>query len=248
MNSTTSVRDRGTTTRNVSVHVRDWNDTEPNLRWHAARLTARARASPRLIIMEREGTIVDAERRRWRLFVEGRGELLAYVRRIAPTSCEAVDVLQEVGLRLLRQSDMVVCRNHVSAWCKSVAKHIVLHELRAARYERAKLAALEVGAMPDAWESERRAALRSTLVRELERMDPVSRDLLLRRYVLEQTSSEIARDLEWSPPAVRMRLMRIRDQLGSRSDGRNEESSRRGDRRSEHARFARAGRSNERFR
>src|SRR5205814_9530317 len=87
--------------------------------------------------------------------------------------------------------------------------------------------------MPAAWEAERRAALRSTLARELERLDPVSRELLLRRYVLEQTSGEIARELGWNPPAVRMRLMRIRDQFGSRPGGQNGESSHEGDARAE---------------
>lgn len=161
--------------------------------------------------------MVPAENGRWNLFVEERDNLLAYVKRIAPMGCDDVDIVQEVGLRLLRQTDVAACREQVMAWCKSVARHILLHELRAARYERAKIAALNFDSVPDVWESERRAALRLTLTHELERMDPTSRDLVLRRYVLEQTSQEIARDVELNPPAVRMRLMRIREELGSRT-------------------------------
>lgn len=158
--------------------------------------------------------MIQVEDDRWRVFIEERANLLAYVKRIAPIGCDGVDVLQEVGLRLC-QADMSIDRDRVTGWCKTVARHIVLHELRSARYERAKIFDLDSRAIPDAWESERVAALRSTIVRELERMDPVARDLVLRRYVLEQTSNEIARDVELSATAVRMRLMRIRDAFNS---------------------------------
>jgi RNA polymerase sigma factor (sigma-70 family) len=148
-----------------------------------------------------------------RLFLEEHDKLLAYANRIAPTGYEGADILQEVGVRLLCCNDIEGNRDHVTAWCKSVARHIVFHELRAARYERAKISALDAASTTDAWESQRRAAARSTAARELERMDSTSRELVLRRYVLEQTSKEIARDVDLSAPAVRMRLMRIREQF-----------------------------------
>src|SRR5262245_34205733 len=154
------------------------------------------------------------EQRCWDLFVKERSQLLSYVKRLAPPGCDSVDVVQEVGLRLLCQPDAAIICERLSAWCKSVARHIVLHELRAARYERAKLAALGTRRNVDAWEPERRAAIRSTLARKLSRLDPLSRDLLLRRYVLEQTSDEIASVTGLSSAAVRMRLMRARVALG----------------------------------
>jgi RNA polymerase sigma factor (sigma-70 family) len=147
---------------------------------------------------------------RWRLFLEERARLLAYVRRLAPAGCDGGDVVQEVGLRLLCHDDVSASRTQLVAWCKAVARHIVLHELRAKRYERAKLAALDNVSVPDAWESEWRAAVRSTVAGELDRMDALSRELVVRRYVLEQTSNEIAQEVNLSPAAVRMRLMRIR--------------------------------------
>ena len=156
--------------------------------------------------------------RSWLLFLQERRRLLAYIKRLAPVGCDGVDILQEVGLRLLRRPDAEVSGDGLTAWCKAVARHIVLHELRAARYERVKLAALGAAPRPDAWESERLAALRSTLMGALERMDPLSRELLLRRYLLEQTSNEIARELHMSSAAVRMRLMRIREELGAGSE------------------------------
>lgn len=150
---------------------------------------------------------------RFYFFLEERERLLAYVKRIAPVGCEEIDVLQEVGLRLLAQPEMEGCRDRVTAWCKTVARHIVLHELRAARYERAKIAALELGGTQDAWEPERLATMRATIAGVLERMDPLAREIVIRRYVLEQNSSEIARDLDLTPAGIRMRLKRIRDEM-----------------------------------
>src|SRR5262245_48500560 len=164
------------------------------------------------------------EQRCWDLFVKERSQLLSYVKRLAPPGCDSVDVVQEVGVRLLCHPDAAIIRDRLSECRKSVARHIVLHELRAARYERAKLAALDVRRNADAWEPERRAAIRSTLARELGRLDPLSRDLLLRRYVLEQTSDEIARDIALSPAAVRMRLMRVRAVLAAELEPKRRQS------------------------
>jgi len=153
----------------------------------------------------------------WALFLEQRNQILAYVRRLAPTGCDSRDVLQEIGLRLLDQPNLPLQRDELTAWCKVVARHIVLHDLRAIRYERAKLDALDADSFGDTcWESEKRAALRSTLLEGLERMDPLSRELLYRRHVLEQTSQEIARATNLSAAAVRMRLKRIRTATRSR--------------------------------
>lgn len=194
--------------------------------WGAAHRADLTRVSR---VGDRNERLIAIEDVRVRFFVEEHDNLLAYVRRIAPIGCESADILQEVGLRLILRTDIEADRDHVTAWCKSVARHIVLHELRAARYERAKLSALDRASATDAWESERRAALRSTAMRELERMDSITRDLVLRRYVLEQTSQEIARDVDLSAPAVRMRLMRIREDFVSRVEGQRDAASREGD-------------------
>jgi RNA polymerase sigma factor (sigma-70 family) len=162
--------------------------------------------------------VVGAEAERWDLFLKGRGQLLAYVRRLAPTGCECSDVVQEVGLRLLRRPDAVTHAQRLGAWCRAVARHIVLHELRSARIEREKLSVLRFGRGDCPWESERHATNRTTVARELAGMDEPSRELLLRRYVLEQTSDEIAREMNLSGAAVRMRLMRVRSARANGSD------------------------------
>jgi RNA polymerase sigma factor (sigma-70 family) len=125
--------------------------------------------------------------------------------------------LQEVGLQLLLQPDSAIPRDRFAAWLKSVARHIVLHKLRAQRYERAKLAALDTVSHVDPWASDRDERVRSSLACELEQMDRPSREILLRRYVLGQTSHEIASEMNLSAAAVRMRLMRIRGELSARN-------------------------------
>jgi RNA polymerase sigma factor (sigma-70 family) len=152
-------------------------------------------------------------RQSWHLFLEHRKQLLAYARHLLPDRQD--DIVQEVGLRILLQPAAPVAQDQFGAWCRSIARNVVLEELRTVRYERAKVVALDETRHRDVWDSELRAAARLTVLRQLEGIDAVARELLLRRYVLEQTSEEIARDMQLSAAAVRMRLMRLRELLTS---------------------------------
>ena len=152
--------------------------------------------------------------RYWTLFLRQRRRLTQYVRRLVPDLQDATDVVQEVGLRLLRQPSAPASRDQFEAWCRSVARNVVLQDLRAARYERAKLEAFGRDGVVDVWWPQRQAEMRSAVLERLEGVDPESRDLLFRRYVLEQTSGEIAQELKLTAAAVRMRLMRLRETLG----------------------------------
>lgn len=51
------------------------------------------------------------------------------------------------------------------------------------------------------------------LIEQRHWLGEVERELLIRRYVFEQTASEIAIDLRSSPPAVRMKLKRLLTKL-----------------------------------
>lgn len=148
-----------------------------------------------------------------RLFEQHREQLQRYVRRLVSQECEVTDIVQEVGVRLLSQPTMPSGEQSFGAWCKAVARHVVLHERRATRYRRALLAEIETAHWSDVFRPETRAAIRFTVLRQLEGIDPLSQELLVRRYVLEQTSDEISRDLELSAAAVRMRLKRLRETL-----------------------------------
>ena len=149
----------------------------------------------------------------WQLFLEHRSQLLAYARHLM--SSHPDDIVQEVGLRILLQPATRIAEDQFAAWCRSIVRNVVLEERRSARYERAKIAAIDETRHRDVWDAELRASARLTLRRHLDGIDATARELLLRRYVLEQTSEEIARTMQLSPAAVRMRLMRLRDVITS---------------------------------
>jgi RNA polymerase sigma factor (sigma-70 family) len=147
------------------------------------------------------------------LFEQHREQLQRYVRRLVSQEDEVTDIVQEVGVRLLSQPTMPSGEQRFGAWCKAVARHVVLHERRATRYRQALRAEIESAHRSDVFRPQVRAAIRFTVLRQLEGIDPLSQELLVRRYVLEQTSDEISRDIQLSAAAVRMRLMRLREAL-----------------------------------
>jgi hypothetical protein len=57
------------------------------------------------------------------------------------------------------------------------------------------------------------AASRSNLERLAGELDEQAIELLFRRYVLGETAKDLANELEQSPAALRMRLMRLRTLL-----------------------------------
>jgi len=149
----------------------------------------------------------------WRVFFKHRSQLARYVRNLGPSEQDTVDILQEVALRLLRQPRAPAPPQALPAWCKAVARRIVLHELRAARYERHKLAALSMCVSPESRQRDAGAMTRMIVRQWLAAVSDQEREMLLRRYLLEENSWEIAEAMMLSPAAVRMRLMRLRRHL-----------------------------------
>jgi RNA polymerase sigma factor (sigma-70 family) len=177
----------------------------------------------------------------WNLFLAHHRQLQVYVRRLVSAEHDTTDIVHEVALRLLNQPSAPSCNESFGAWCKAVARHIVLQQRRALRYRRALLTEIDAGHQSDAWRAEALSTVRLAIIRQLNDIDPLSRELLLRRYVLEQTSDEIAHDTKLSPAAVRMRLMRLRDvlakSLGDADNGREHVATSRRGRRTKSARY-----------
>jgi len=147
------------------------------------------------------------------VFLQHRRQLVRYVRSLLPSDHDPLDVLQEVALRLLARSKVPVPIEALPAWCNAVARRIVLHQLRAARYEQSKLTALSVHRQIQSGGHEHRSTSRLLLARYLSDVDDTEQEMLLRRYILQQTSFEVGRAMKLSPAAVRMRLMRLRQRL-----------------------------------
>jgi RNA polymerase sigma-70 factor (ECF subfamily) len=154
---------------------------------------------------------------RSRLFLRHQQMLMEYVRCLLRGAPETDDLFQEVGVLVLSNRQAPLGPTF-PAWCRGVARNLVLHHWRSKR--RAKevpssrlidildLAYNEADAEADAWNA-RRGALRACL----QAIDDRGRDLLLRRYREGETSEAAGARLGRSAVAVRKALMTIKRTL-----------------------------------
>lgn len=145
--------------------------------------------------------------------------LRAYCRRIAGSHQRAEDLLQEVSVRILAGDGPTDPRDFL-AWCFGIARHALSYEWRMQRRARAALP-LEGELMEELsstqFDPDNQADARAWLARASRQIDGEEFDLLVRRYVLEETGKELADGLGQSSAALRMRLMRLRATLNERS-------------------------------
>jgi RNA polymerase sigma factor (sigma-70 family) len=145
--------------------------------------------------------------------------LMTYVRRLVGDPEVARDVMQNVSVTVLTAAEAPSNDGQFAAWCRGVARNLAAYERRTRRRSQAMIAEEELEKVrPDTEtnpeeSTNSRKVLRS-LVGELEAGEF---ELLVRRYVLEEDSNELASDLEQSPAALRMRLMRLRAILRDRA-------------------------------
>lgn len=158
--------------------------------------------------MDRHETSVNT--RRWLLLESCIPMLRAYVRRLVKNDEAANEVLQEVSVSILSSTSPDET-GRFSAWSRGVARHVISREGRRRRREQAELEhdpdALETA---DATDLEHHATLSQTLSRAADKLDREALLLLVRRYVLEETPTELASAFARSPAALRMQLMRLR--------------------------------------
>jgi RNA polymerase sigma factor (sigma-70 family) len=148
--------------------------------------------------------------RRWLLLESCIPMLRAYVRRLVKNDEVASEILQEVSVSIL-SSAAPDETGRFSAWSRGVARHVISREGRRRRRQQAELEcdpeSLEAH---DGTDLEHSATLSQTLSRAVDKLDRDALVLLIRRYVLEETPTELATSLARSPAALRMRLMRLR--------------------------------------
>jgi RNA polymerase sigma-70 factor (ECF subfamily) len=153
-----------------------------------------------------------------RLFLQHRFMLMSYLRALVRDPHDAEDLFQEVGLRVMHSDDVATDPAQFAAWCRGVARNLVLHHWRSKRRNRMEmserlldaleLAYRQVDASPDL-ESRRAAALSECLGQ----LPPRPRELVRRRYSDNQSSAEIGIALQRSAAAVRKMLERVRAEL-----------------------------------
>lgn len=149
-------------------------------------------------------------------FIRLRPQVAAYVRSLIASHEDAADVLQELSLALLLRGGAPAEPTDLLRWCRGTARNLALHHWRSARRHSEIFSSRLEHEHADTVEHsslERAVVDRVSIMRCLRCLDGHSRRLLLLRYVAGKTSAEIARRSHQSPAAVRMRLMRVREDL-----------------------------------
>jgi RNA polymerase sigma-70 factor (ECF subfamily) len=154
--------------------------------------------------------------RRWELFVDSRERLTRLAFLLVGNVEDAQDLVQDVGLRVLRHPTGPRDEACFQAWCRGLLRNSAAEHRRTAGRRPIELVGLGIDdycarltPVDPMLAFERRTKLFDHLVD----LTPRSRQLLVRRYVLEQTATEIASDTQSSPAGVRMKLKRLRSRL-----------------------------------
>jgi RNA polymerase sigma-70 factor (ECF subfamily) len=159
-----------------------------------------------------------SEEPRTRLFLQYQRMLRAFIRTLIPSVDDAEDLLQEVGLVVLRSGNELMEPQAFRPWARGVAKNLILHHWRARRRSKevpserylelidAAYARLE--SETDVW-NERARALSDCM----SKLGEPSRDLLERRYLRNLRSDVIGRETGRTAAAVRKMLERVRESL-----------------------------------
>jgi RNA polymerase sigma factor (sigma-70 family) len=156
----------------------------------------------------------------WEMLISCMPLLRAYVRRLVGDSETAKELLQEVSLRILVGAGPSDPERFL-AWSRGIARHVIAHDWRMRRRASARLPlegeVMEQIADPFA-DPEGHVHARASLARAIVDIDDEGLELLVRRYVLEESGKELADEMEQTPAAVRMRLMRLRSTLSARAE------------------------------
>jgi RNA polymerase sigma factor (sigma-70 family) len=168
--------------------------------------------------MPTESESIPDGKRKWELLVGCMPALRSYVRRVVGSHDAANDVVQEVSIRVLT-GDGPREPGRFLAWSCGIARHVIALDWRMRRRAAAELPfeeqQMEMHSCSP-WDPEQHIDARSSLARAMVDIDSEGLELLVRRYVFEESGKELADEMEQSPAAVRMRLMRLRSTLSAR--------------------------------
>jgi RNA polymerase sigma factor (sigma-70 family) len=157
-----------------------------------------------------------APERRWQLFLASRDRFTRLAFHLLGSIEDAQDLVQEVGLRVLHHPTGPRDEACFQAWCKALVRNGAADQRRVAGRRPLELVGFGIDELEGRLTPvdpmlvvERRTKLQ----KHLHDLDASSYQVLVRRYVLGQTATEIASDLKSSPAGVRMRLKRLRSKL-----------------------------------
>jgi RNA polymerase sigma factor (sigma-70 family) len=145
--------------------------------------------------------------------------LMSYVRRLVGDAEIARDVMQNVSVTILTAHEAPTNEPQFAAWCRGVARNVAAYERRTRRRTQSMIEEEELDRdRPDPETNPEESTHSRTILRSLVReLGADEFELLVRRYVLEEDSNELANELAQTPAALRMRLMRLRAILQKRA-------------------------------
>jgi RNA polymerase sigma-70 factor, ECF subfamily len=140
--------------------------------------------------------------------------LRAFVRRMARSDELARDVVQETCLRILRAGELPEEDSKFAAWCRGVARNVLIAEWRKNTSKARVSLDEDVHEVLDV-RSDPEACLRASeeLAHASARLDAEGAELLVRRYLFGERIVDLADELDQNPTAVRMRLLRLRSSV-----------------------------------
>ncbi|MES2572271.1 MAG: sigma-70 family RNA polymerase sigma factor [Verrucomicrobiota bacterium] len=157
--------------------------------------------------------------------VSERRLLLSFVAGMVRDLDVAEDICQEAWLRLVRARGNGTRIENEAAWCRAVARNLILHHWRDRRndpvlvdselLEKVELAFQENASSTEYWE-ERATALRQCL----SALPPRSREVLALRYDTGLSIDAMARSLDQTATGIMKALSRVRKALATCVDKR----------------------------
>jgi len=160
------------------------------------------------------GRVLGGDGQAFGLLVERYGRAAyAVARAIAPMDADADDVLQEAFVLAYRKLDTLEQPHRFGPWLISITRNVALRARERVRetvpLDAAPEAALATAPTPE------RAEIRAVVRQALERLEAEPREVLMLHYFAGASVADIAEMLNISTPAVKKRLQRARETLGT---------------------------------
>ena len=152
-----------------------------------------------------------------REFQRDRLRLIAYIRSLLGDTDLTEDIFQEVSVVVLQKAEEFVEGSDLQAWCRGIARNLVLREREKSKRLRA-LSDLKIVELVDVAFQENAGrdlmdSRRSLLKKCMERLAAPSKDLLQLRYSAGLSLREVAHKLGRTEAAVQVGLSRLRKWL-----------------------------------
>jgi RNA polymerase sigma-70 factor, ECF subfamily len=153
-----------------------------------------------------------------RLFLEHRDLLYSYIFALVRETNTAEDIFQEVGVRVVNKGEALPADSDFPAWCRGIARNLVLHHWRAQRRNPVIPNSRLLDALDLAYaeaESGREAPQPGLLALAecLRQLCEPARTVVELRYYQGQSAAAICQRLQRSGEAIRQLLVRVRRQL-----------------------------------